>query len=299
MSVNLHGILTALITPFATDGSLDEQALTALVERSIAGGVNGVVTCGSTGEFAALSHDERKRVVEVVVAAAAGRVPVVAQTGATTAREAIELTRHAESVGADVVMIVTPYYEPISVEETVDYLKTVSASVQIPVMLYNVPPATGINLDPALVVRLADEIPNVRYIKDSSANMEQAIQLIHHHSDKIATFVGWDVLTLSGLIEGAAGIVAGAANVVPEHLAKVYAAVQVGDLSAARAAWDLVYPVVDGLITEPFIPGIKSALQLQGSDQGAPRLPIHPASDETTTRLQGLLAQLAQATTTV
>lgn len=299
MSVNLHGILTALITPFATDGSLDEQALTALVERSIAGGVNGVVTCGSTGEFAALSHDERKRVVEVVVAAAAGRVPVVAQTGATTAREAIELTRHAESVGADVVMIVTPYYEPISVEETVDYLKTVSASVQIPVMLYNIPPATGINLDPALVVRLADEIPNVRYIKDSSANMEQAIQLIHHHSDKIATFVGWDVLTLSGLIEGAAGIVAGAANVVPEHLAKVYAAVQVGDLSAARAAWDLVYPVVDGLITEPFIPGIKSALQLQGSDQGAPRLPIHPASDETTTRLQGLLAQLAQATTTV
>jgi len=299
MSVNLHGILTALITPFATDGSLDEQALTALVERSIAGGVNGVVTCGSTGEFAALSHDERKRVVEVVVAAAAGRVPVVAQTGATTAREAIELTRHAESVGADVVMIVTPYYEPISVEETVDYLKTVSASVQIPVMLYNIPPATGINLDPALVVRLADEIPNVRYIKDSSANMEQAIQLIHHHSDKIATFVGWDVLTLSGLIEGAAGIVAGAANVVPEHLAKVYAAVQVGDLPAARAAWDLVYPVVDGLITEPFIPGIKSALQLQGSDQGVPRLPIHPASDETTTRLQALLAQLAQATATV
>lgn len=299
MSVNLHGILTALVTPFAADGSLDEQALTALVERSIAGGVNGVVTCGSTGEFAALSHDERKRVVEVVVAAAAGRVPVVAQTGATTAREAIELTRHAESVGADVVMIVTPYYEPISVEETVDYLKTVSASVQIPVMLYNIPPATGINLDPALVVRLADEIPNVRYIKDSSANMEQAIQLIHHHSDKIATFVGWDVLTLSGLIEGAAGIVAGAANVVPEHLAKVYAAVQVGDLSAARAAWDLVYPVVDGLITEPFIPGIKSALQLQGSNQGAPRLPIHPASDETTTRLQGLLAQLAQATTTI
>ncbi|WP_345472428.1 4-hydroxy-tetrahydrodipicolinate synthase [Glutamicibacter ectropisis] len=295
MSVNLHGILTALIAPFAHDGSLDETALKNLVERSIAGGVNGLVTCGSTGEFSAMTHEERKRVVEVVVEAAAGRVPVVAQTGATTAREAIELTRHAEQVGADVVMIVTPYYEPISIEETVDYLKTVSASVSLPVMLYNIPPATGINLDPALVERLVTEIPNVRYIKDSSGNMEQALQMIHHLGDKIETYIGWDVLTLAGLLEGAAGIVAGAANVVPRELADVYAAVQDNDLVKARALWNKVYPVIDGLLTEPFIPAIKAALKIQGEDFGQPRLPIHPASEETTERIKGLLGQLAEA----
>lgn len=295
MSVNLHGILTALVAPFAADGSLNETALRALVERSIAGGVNGLVANGSTGEFSAMTHEERKRVVEVVVEAAGGRVPVVAQTGATTAREAIELTQHAERVGADVVMIVTPYYEPISEEETVDYLKTVCASVELPVMLYNIPPATGVNLHPALVARLADEIPNVKYIKDSSANMEQAVQLIHHHADKVKTFVGWDVLTLAGLLEGAEGIVAGAANVVPAELAAVYAAVQAGDLAAARSSWNRVYPVVDGLITEPFIPAIKAALRLQGEDYGQPRLPIHPASEETTARIAGLLDELSAA----
>lgn len=292
MSVNLHGILTALITPFAADGSLDEAALRKLVERSIKGGVNGVVTCGSTGEFSAMTNVERKRVVEVVVEAAAGRVPVVAQTGATTAREAIELTQHAERVGADVAMIVTPYYEPISIEETIDYLKTVCASVKLPVMLYNIPPATGVNLDPDTVAKLATEIENVRYIKDSSGNMEQAIQLIHHHADKIETFIGWDVLTLSGLLEGAAGIVAGAANVVPEQLAAVYSAVQSGDLDKARSLWNVAYPVVDGLLTEPFIPAIKAALQLQGDDYGQPRLPIHPAPAATVERLRGLLAKL-------
>lgn len=292
MSVNLHGILTALIAPFTPDGALDEDGLKNLVERSIAGGVNGLVTCGSTGEFSAMTHEERKRVVEIVVQAAAGRVPVVAQTGATTACEAIELTRHAEQVGADVVMIVTPYYEPISVEETVDYLKTVAASVSIPVMLYNIPPATGINLDPALVERLADEIPNVRYIKDSSGNMEQALQLIHNLGDKIETYIGWDVLTLAGLLEGAAGIVAGAANVVPRELSEVYAAVQDADLVRARELWNKVYPVIDGLLTEPFIPAIKAALKVQGHDLGEPRLPIHPASPETTERINGLLAQL-------
>jgi len=292
MTVQLHGILTALIAPFSADGSLNEQALRALVQRSINGGVNGLVTCGSTGEFSAMTHEERKRVVEIVVDEAQGRVPVIAQTGATTAREAIELTQHAQQVGADVVMLVTPYYEPITVEEAVDYLKTVSASVGIPIMLYNIPPATGLNLDPELVARLASEIPNVKYIKDSSANMEQAISLIHHHSDKIQTFIGWDVLTLAGLLEGAAGIVAGAANVVPAELAAVYAAVKEGDLQTARNAWKNVYPVVDGLITEPFIPAIKAALQLQGEDYGQPRLPIRPAASATTERIRRLLNEL-------
>ena len=148
MTVQLRGVLTALATPFAADGSVDEALLRALVDRSIDGGVHGVVACGSTGEFSALTVDERRLVVETVVDQAARRVPVIAQTGATSTAEAIRLSRHAQSVGADVIMPVAPYYEALSVEETLTYLRAVAGSVDIPVMLYNLPVATGVDLAP-------------------------------------------------------------------------------------------------------------------------------------------------------
>ena len=149
-----------------------------------------------------MSSDERRRVVDIVVEQTAGRVPVIAQTGATSTAEAIRLSQAAQSSGADVLMLVTPFYEAVTVEETVAYLKDVAASVDLPVMLYNIPSATGVNLDPALVRRLATEIDNVKYIKDSSANFEQALELIHYHSDVIGTFIGWDVYLYSALVEG-------------------------------------------------------------------------------------------------
>src|SRR5690349_22991915 len=135
----LQGVLTALATPFADDGRLDTDALRRLVDRGIDGGVHGVVACGSTGEFAALSHAERRHVVETVIDQAAGRVPVVAQTGAVSTAEAIELSRHAQDAGASVLMVVTPYYEALSLDETLRYLHDVAESVETPIMLYNLP----------------------------------------------------------------------------------------------------------------------------------------------------------------
>jgi 4-hydroxy-tetrahydrodipicolinate synthase len=292
MTAQLHGVLTALATPFAPDGTIDEALLRALVDRSIAGGVHGVVACGSTGEFAALSGDERRLVVEIVVDQVAGRVPVIAQTGATSTAAAIGLSRHAQSAGADVIMAVAPYYEPLSIDETLSYLRAVAGSVDIPVMLYNLPVATGVDLDPDTVAALARETGNIRYVKNTTTDMAQTARLIHHHGDVISTFVGWDSLLLSALAEGAAGVMAGTANVVPAELVAVYDAVSAGNLGRARETWALVYPLIDAILAQPFIPAVKAALAAAGFPAGRPREPVAELEPAAAARIAKLVVGL-------
>jgi 4-hydroxy-tetrahydrodipicolinate synthase len=274
MTTRLSGILSALATPFTPEGDVDEPRLRQLVERNIEGGVTGVVAGGSTGEFAAMTAAERRLLVETVVDQTARRVPVVAQTGAMSTAEAIGLSRHAQDAGADAVMLVTPYYEALTVAETMDYLRTVAGAVQVPVMLYNLPAATGVNLTPDLVRQLATEVENIRYLKDTSGDLGQAAQLVHHHGDVISTFVGWDSLCLAAFVEGAAGAVAGTANVIPAELVSVYQAVRAGDLTAARTRWDRIYPLIDAMLAAPFIPAVKAALSEFGFPVGVPRAPV-------------------------
>jgi 4-hydroxy-tetrahydrodipicolinate synthase len=290
MTAQLRGVLTALATPFAADGSVDEVRLRALVDRSIDGGVHGVVACGSTGEFSALSGDERRLVVETVVDQAARRVPVIAQTGATSTAEAIRLSRHAQSAGVDVVMPVAPYYEALSVEETLTYLRAVAGSVDIPVMLYNLPMATGVDLHPDTVGALAREVENIRYIKNTTIDMAQSAQLIHNHGDVISTFVGWDSLLLSALAEGAAGVMAGTANVVPAELVAVYDAVSAGDLEKARRAWAQIYPLIDAMISQPFIAAVKAGLAAVSFPIGVPRAPVAELDPDAAARIAKLAA---------
>ncbi|MFD4647809.1 4-hydroxy-tetrahydrodipicolinate synthase [Streptomyces sp. NPDC058441] len=289
-----NGILTALATPYDEAGDIDEKLLRVLVDRSVDGGVSGVVAGGSTGEFAAMTAGERRLLVETVVDQAAGRVPVIAQTGAVATREAVELTRHAEKAGADVVMVVAPYYEALTMDETLRYLRTVADSVSIPVMLYNIPDATGVNLDPDTVGALAREQGNIRYIKDTSADMAQAGQLIHRHGDVIDTFLGWDSLLLASVAEGAAGVMAGTANVMPADLVAVHQALTAGDLELARARWKRIYPLMDTLMTGgPFIQGVRAALQEIGLPVGEPREPLLPVEDPHRERIRAALADLA------
>lgn len=273
MTDRLSGVLTALTTPFDADEKIDVATLSRVVDRSIKAGVDGVVAAGSTGEVGSMSSDERMLLVDTVIEQAAGRVPVIAQTGATTTAEAIRLSKAAERSGADVLMLLTPFYEPLSIEETVTYIKDVAASVELPIMLYNIPAVTGVNLDPATVRSLAEEVDNVRYIKDSSANWEQALQLIHHHSDVIGTFIGWDTYIYSALAEGAAGVMAGAANVVPDEIVAVNRLIADGDLSAALTKWHSLYPVIDAMISVPFISAVKAGIALRGEPVGSPRRP--------------------------
>ena len=298
MTVQLRGVLTALATPFTADGSVDEALLRKVVDRSIDGGVHGVVACGSTGEFSALTLDERRMVVETVVDQAAGRVPVIAQTGAPGTAEAIRLSRHAQSAGADVIMPVAPYYEPLSVEETVTYLRAVAASVDIPVMIYNLPVATGVDLSPDTVGALAREVENIRYIKNTTIDMAQSAELIHNHGDVISTFVGWDSLLLAALSEGAAGVMAGTANVVPAELVAVYDAVRAGDLAAARRAWGRVYPLIGAIMNEPFIPAVKAGMAAVGFPVGGPRPPFAALGQAATSRIARLAQELQMSTPT-
>lgn len=296
MAQQLRGILTALPTPFTADGSLDESALRGLVDRSIDGGVHGVVVNGSTGEFTALTNDERRRTVEIVVDQAGARVPVVAQTGAASTTEAVRLSRHAESAGADVVMALTPYYEALSEQEIKAYFRTVAGSVDLPVMLYNIPGLTGIDLLPDTVGALAREVENIQYVKNSSSDMSQSAQLIHHHGDVISTFVGWDTLLLASLIEGAAGFTAGTANIVPAGLVAVWDAVQGGEIAEARQAWNRVFPVIDAVMQEPFIAAIKGVLDALGVPVGVPRAPLAPLDPATATRINDLVSSVRLAT---
>jgi 4-hydroxy-tetrahydrodipicolinate synthase len=296
MAQQLRGILTALPTPFAQDGSLDEASLRALVDRSIDGGVHGVVVCGSTGEFTALTGDERRRAVEIVVDQAGGRVPVVAQTGAASTAEAVRLSRHAQSAGADVVMALTPYYEALSEKEIKNYFRTVAGSVDVPVMIYNIPGTTGIDLLPDTVGALAREVENIQYVKNSSSDMSQSAQLIHHHGDVISTFVGWDTLLLASLIEGAAGFTAGTANIVPAELVVVWDAVQGGKIAEARQAWNRVFPVIDAVMQEPFNAAIKGVLDALGHPVGVPREPLAPLDPKTASRIRDLVSSLRLAT---
>jgi 4-hydroxy-tetrahydrodipicolinate synthase len=293
MSKELRGVLTALSTPFNQDETIDVETLRKIVDRSIDAGVDGVVAAGSTGEVGALSSEERLLLIKTVIEQANGRVPVIANTGATSTAEAIRLSKAAEQLGADVLMLITPYYEPLSLEETVTYIKDVARSVSIPVMLYNIPPVTGVNLDPATVRALAEEVENIRYIKDSSANWEQALQLIHHHSDVIGTFIGWDAYLYSALVEGAAGVMAGTANVVPEEIVAVTAKIAEGDLAGARELWNAVYPVIDALLTVPFIPAVKAGLTLQGLPAGSPRRPTADLDAADLAKVEKALANLA------
>jgi 4-hydroxy-tetrahydrodipicolinate synthase len=294
MSTRLSGVLSALATPFTPDGHIDESALRRLVDRSIDGGVDGVVACGSTGEFAAMSGAERRLVVETVIDQAANRVPVVAQTGAVSTAEAVELSRHAEAAGASVLMVVAPYYEPLTLDETAEYLRTVASAVDIPIMLYNLPVATGVNLDPDTVGRLAREVDNIRYIKDTSADMAQAGQLIHRHGDIISTFVGWDSLLLAAITEGAAGVMAGTANVMPAQLVSIHRALTAGDLNRARREWAQLYPLMDAIMSAPFIPAIKTALNALGFPAGTPRKPLADLDPATAAKISELAAALPQ-----
>lgn len=295
MPARLGGVLSALLTPFDDDGAVDEATLRRLVDHNIDGGVHGVVACGSTGEFTTLSPAERRHVVETVIDQAAGRVPVVAQTGAQSTAEAIELSRHAAAAGAAALMVVAPYYEPLTIDETERYLRTVAGAVPTPVMLYNLPVATGVNMPAEMIGRLARDVDNIQYVKDTSGDIAQAGQLIHHHGDVVATIVGWDALALAALAEGAAGVMAGTANVLAAELVSIHAAMSEGDLRRARDEWERIYPLIDAIMTAPFAPAVKTALNATGFAVGSPRPPASPLEPQVAAAIARLAAPFSRS----
>ena len=290
----LHGILSAMSTPFrADDESVDEQGLRDLTEHTIGAGVHGLVPGGSTGEFAAMSADERRGVLEVVLDQTAGRVPVVPGVGAMTTREAVALARHAENAGAAGVLAVAPYYEPLDLAETKRYFRDVADAVSVPVVIYNLPVATGVNLTPEDVRELATSCENIDYVKDTTNDLTQAARLIHELGDVVSTFVGWDTLLLASLVEGAPGSIVGAANVNAARLVALYDAVQAGQLDVAREVWATEYPLMNFLVSGGYVGAVKGALEEVGRSAGPARQPIGPLSDDRRAELARILREAA------
>ena len=291
----ISGLLSALITPFeAGSEAVDEAGLRSLVDRHISEGIHGLVPCGSTGEFAAMTADERRRVIEIVIDQASGRVPVVAHVGAMTTAEAVAHARHAERSGAAGLMAVAPYYEPLSVAETKAYFRSVADAVQIPIVIYNLPVATGVDLPVEDLLDLARRAPNITHVKDTTGDFSRAARLIHDHSDEIKTFVGWDTLYFASLVEGAPGSILGATNFLTPQLIAIHDAVRDGRVPDARVIWDDIFPVMQFLISSGgYVQAVRGGLDIVGRPAGPPRAPMQALSGERKSELEQLLNKLA------
>lgn len=234
----LTGILVALVTPFKADGSIDYANLNKHVNRMIDLGVHGIVPGGSSGEFTTLSFDERKSLIEAVIKAADGRVPVVAGVGALSTPDGIELATHHAKAGASALMVLPPFYEAPNLDELKEYFKAIHEASKLPLLYYNIPSITGTNLEPQQLASLSEV--GVKYLKDTSGNAPALTELLLGQ-DKITAFNGWDTLTFYGLAAGAKGSVWGATNVIPELSVELWNAIGVeNDLVKGRKIWDKI-----------------------------------------------------------
>ncbi|OGM42081.1 dihydrodipicolinate synthetase family protein [Aspergillus bombycis] len=285
----LTGVMVALITPFTDDGSkIDEARLKSHIDRLLQAGVHGLVPGGSTGEFTVLSLAERKQLTELCVKYAAGRVPVVAGTGATSTQEAVELAKHAGEVGAAAVMVVPPFYDPVNYEQLTEMMSEIHTESKLPIMYYNIPSASGLTLTPQQIADLSKV--GVKYLKDTSGNAPAYTELVFGLSDKITAFNGWDTLTFYGLAAGAPGCVWGAANVIPELAVQLWEAIAVqGDLKRGRELWAKAFPICKFLESHNYAAAVKTGVELTGQPTGGLRKPFALLADQHKAELTSLM----------
>jgi 4-hydroxy-tetrahydrodipicolinate synthase len=285
-----QGVFTALVTPFR-DGALDERALHDLVELQVGSGVDGLVPCGSTGEAATLSHAEHRRVVEVVVAAARGRVQVLAGTGSNSTAEAIALTRHAKEAGADGALLISPYYNKPMQQGIVAHYAEVARQTSFPLVVYNIPGRTASNVLPDTLARLA-EIDQIVGVKEASGSLDQMAHVIAAVPDSFAVLSGDDALTLPLLAIGGAGVISTTSNVVPAEMVELVRAFRAGDVERARALHYRLLPLFDALFLETNPIPVKAALALRGVILEELRLPLTRLSPPNRERLQAAMKEL-------
>ena len=282
-----HGVLAALITPFTTDGAhVDTDGLAANAERLIRGGVSGLVPGGSTGEFTTLTSAERMELAEATISAAAGRVPVVAGTGALSTADTIELSVHAERAGAAAVMIVPPFYDPLSWRELLAHYTAVAQRIAIPIMYYNLPGATGVKLDMAQFRELRSAA-GVTCLKDTGGDAVAATELIQSRDDAPVLLNGWDTLTFAALAAGVRGVVWGTASILPERCAELHRLlIDDIDLPAAREIWARLWPLCNFLESHSYAAAVKAACALLGDHTGPVRGPLLPLDDTAMAELE-------------
>lgn len=268
-----EGILPALVTPFTDDGKdVDEERLRALVEHCLRLGVHGVVPCGTTGEFVNMSLEEKKKTIKIVIDAVNGRVPVVAGTGASGTREALELTKYAKDIGAAAALIVTPYYLKPADRGIYEHYNTIASEVDLPIILYNIPQCTGLPLPWQMVEDLA-QIPNIVGVKDSSGQLSFILAVLEKVRDKINVLCGHDEVVVAALAAGCSGAILASANVIPDVWVQIYNHVKNGELQKAR---ELQYKVqkIARILAGSGAVGTKAALNMMKVKVGPVRMPL-------------------------
>lgn len=292
------GVGTALVTPFTRDGALDEGGVRRLARRQIDAGIHFLVPCGTTGESPTLSAEERLRVVELVVAEAAGRVPVLAGAGGYDTRDVIESATRMKAAGAAGILSVTPYYNKPTQEGLFQHYRAIAGEVGLPIIVYNVPGRTGCNVEPSTLVRLS-QVEHIAGVKEASGNVAQMCEICHAVPDDFIVLSGDDVLTLPLMAVGGHGIISVVANEAPADMATMVARAQAGDVEGARRIHQRLMPLMSANFVESNPIPVKAALAAMGLLEEAYRLPMVSPSEASRRRIldalraTGLLEQPA------
>ena len=290
----LRGCATALVTPFTTDGAVDEARMRALVERQIAGGVKLLVPCGTTGESATLSSEEQQRVIAITIAAAKGKARVIAGVGNNNTAVTIERAEAARAAGADAALVVGPYYNKPTQAGFLAHYRAIAAAVPgFPVVVYNVPGRTGSNIAAVTTLALAREVDNVVAVKEASGDLSQIMAILKGRPDGFKVLSGDDALTLAVIALGGDGLVSVASNEVPELMSRMTDLALAGDWTAARALHYQLLPLMEGNFIESNPGPVKAAMALMGLLEERFRLPLVPVQESTRARLKEILGHVA------
>jgi 4-hydroxy-tetrahydrodipicolinate synthase len=291
---NFSGTFTALITPFRHD-EIDEPALRSLVDMQIANGISGLVPCGTTGEAATMTDSERDRVISIVIDQANGRVPVIAGTGGNDTRRTVEATQRANELGADAALVVVPYYNKPTAAGLIAHYTAVAEATDLPIILYNVPGRTGINMSAETTLRLA-EIPTVAGIKEASGSLDQVSEILGNAPDGFALLSGDDSLTVPMMSLGATGVISVASNIVPAEISRLTNACRLGDFGTAAALHHELFQLMNAMFIENNPTAVKTAAAIMGLCTEELRLPLTAMSATNRERVANAIAAFIPVT---
>lgn len=290
-----HGVVPAMATPFTADHRLDEARVGELIESYIQAGVHGISVAGSQGEFFALDTAEHIRLLELSMQAIDGRVPLYAGTGGATTRQAIALTQAAEAMGADLALVITPFFVQPTQDELAAHYTAVARATKLPVMLYNNPPRTSVNVQPATLTRCMKAADNIVGVKDSGGDLTQSIEYLLTAPRPALLFSGRDTIALSMMFHGAQGTISPAANVFPELMVQMYEALRAGNHAEALRLSNIFAPLRAAWAWGSFPVVIKEAMTLAGRSAGPTRPPIAALPENVRDELARVVAQIAGA----
>lgn len=294
MNQSLTGVFTAIVTPFTDSGIIDEKSYAELIQKQIKAGVSGIVPCGTTGESPTLTHKEHDHMIEMTINLVGGRVPVVAGTGSNSTAEAIRLSQHAQKAGADVVMLVNPYYNKPTQQGLFLHFREIANSIDIPCIVYNIKGRTGVNLETDTLLRLIESCPNVIGVKEASGDLDQMKEVIDRTPDYFNVLSGDDNLVLKLIELGGSGVVSVASNIVPDKMVSMVNAALSRNFEVAKEMDYELSILFKALFLETNPIPIKAAMAMTGLLRENYRLPMCPlSSDSHRQRIRETLVELA------